>query len=620
MSYRDEYQTWCNSSVFDEATRKEARALTVEADIEDRFGKTLSFGTGGLRGVIGVGTNRMNIYTVGKASQGLADFINEETASSGSAVIAYDSRNMSYEFALTAATVFCANGIKTYLFESLRPTPELSFAVRYLHCTAGVVITASHNAAAYNGYKVYWQDGGQVVPPNDKKIIDKVNAVVSFGAVKKMDAETAKAQNLLKIIGKEVDDAYTAAVCKTVLSFAELKEEAQNIKIVYTSLHGTGNIPVRRILKELGFSQIWVVPEQELPDGNFSTVEYPNPEDPKAFSLALRLARKKDADLVLATDPDADRLGVFVKDEQTGEYVSFTGNMSGVLLADYRFSRLKERGELPSPPSDGAIVTTIVSSEMAKAVAKEYGVTLIEVLTGFKYIGEQIRLFEEAKEKNGGVANGEKYAYEYLFGFEESYGCLAGTYARDKDAIAAVAMICEAAAYYKKQGMTLWSAMKRMYEKYGYYKETSKSVTLKDEDTAGKAKDLTQRLRQTPPTAVGGLKTLAVRDYKTGVRTDMQTGETSETGLPKSDVVYFELENESWFCVRPSGTEPKIKFYFGAKGESAQAAQEQADKLEDELIRETEADYEKEAKANFSGNAQELREENAKDAGEDFAL
>lgn len=584
MDYKTEHQKWCVSATFDEETRREARALTDERDIEDRFGRSLSFGTGGLRGLIGVGTNRMNIYTVGKATQGLSDYIKAVVKGEKSVAVAYDSRRCSYEFAECAALVLCANGIRAYLFDSLRPTPELSFAVRKLGCTAGVVITASHNPPAYNGYKVYWRDGGQIVPPQDADIIARVNALTGFASVRKMTREEAEAAGLLCVIGKEVDEEYYAAVRRTALSPEIIREMAKDIRIVYTPLHGTGNIPVRRILRELGFTQVWVVPEQELPDGNFSTVEYPNPEDPKAFSLALKLARKKDADIVLATDPDADRLGVYAKDETTGEYMAFTGNMSGLLIAEYRLSQLKEKNKLPMPASDGALVTTIVSSDMAKEVAASYGITCKEVLTGFKYIGEQIRLFEEATAKNGGQTDGKKGAYRFLFGFEESYGCLTGTYARDKDAVAAVAALCEAAAYYKKQGITLCEQMRRMYEKYGYYREGLESVLLEGAEGVQKARAIVGKLLNAPPEMLGGAKVIAVRDYAAGIRRDLATGECTPTGLPGSNVAYLECENGAWCCVRPSGTEPKIKFYFGAKRDSLAAADAAVEAMREELL------------------------------------
>lgn len=468
--YREQYKYWCESPVFDEATREELKSLTDESQIKDRFYKNLSFGTGGLRGIIGAGTNRMNVYTVGKSTQGLANFINKQTTD-GSVVIAYDSRRMSPEFALDSALILAANGIKAYLFDSLRPTPELSFAVRKLHATAGIVITASHNPPQYNGYKVYWSDGGQIVPPYDKLIIDEVNAVTNYSAIKRMDRESALNGGLLEIIGAEVDDVYIAELKKLILNPNVIKKVSKDIKIVYTPLHGTGNIPVRRVLKELGFENVWVVPEQELPDGNFTTLKYPNPEDPAAFTYALNLAKQVDADIVLATDPDADRLGVYAKDTKTGTYMPFTGNMSGLLIAEYELSQREQKGLLPQNRADGALVTTIVSSNMAFDIANAYGLTVIEVLTGFKYIGEQIKLFEQAKANNGGRLDGKKYAYEYEFGFEESYGCLVGTHARDKDAVMAVTALAEAAAYYLSKDLTLCDQMANIYKKYGFYKE-----------------------------------------------------------------------------------------------------------------------------------------------------
>jgi phosphoglucomutase len=579
--YRQEYERWITESVFDEDTKRELKALTDEEEIEDRFYKALSFGTGGLRGMIGAGTNRMNVYTVGKATQGLADFINGQTTG-GSVAIAYDSRNMSPEFALDSALILAANGIKAYLFESLRPTPELSFAVRYLQCTAGIVITASHNPPAYNGYKVYWSDGGQIVPPYDKGIIEKINAVADYTAIRRTSRANAEEAGLFEIIGQKVDDAYFTAIKRTVLSPDAIFSAANDIKIVYTPLHGTGNIPVRRALRDLGFTKVWVVPEQELPDGNFSTVSYPNPEDPRTFDLALKLARKKDADLVLATDPDADRLGVYVKDN-TGSYVPFTGNMSGLLIAEYRLSVMEKKHLLPSERKNGAIVSTIVSSDMAKAMAAAYGLTHIEVLTGFKYIGEQIKLFEEAKKQNGGRTDYKKYAYEYLFGFEESYGCLVGTYARDKDAVAAVTALCEAAAYYKREGLNLCEQMERIYQKYGYYHEELYSMTLEGVSGGEKIAKIMQKLRSDVPATIGGLNVKAVRDYAIGDRTDRETGERSPLNLPESNVLYFELDG-GWCCARPSGTEPKIKFYFGVKGESKEDAAEKVRLIKEDLL------------------------------------
>ena len=559
------YEYWCTSPIFDDATKSELKSLEGNEDeIFDRFYRELEFGTGGLRGVIGAGTNRMNFYTVGKATQGLANFINKQGAAAKGVAIAFDSRRMSPEFADTAACVLAANGIKAYIFDSLRPTPELSFALRTLGCTAGIVVTASHNPPEYNGYKVYWEDGAQITAPKDAQIIGEVNAIKDYAEIKKMTTEEAKAAGLYEVIGKEIDDKYMEALKKLVLHPEAIKQMASSLKIVYTPLHGTGNVPVRRVLKELGFEQVTVVPEQELPDGNFPTVSYPNPEDKKAFALALDLAKKVDADLVLATDPDADRLGVYAKDTKTGEYKVFTGNMSGMLICEYEMSQKKALGILPD---NGALVTTIVSSNMAQAVAKEYGMKFIECLTGFKYIGEQIKFFEQSGSN------------EYVFGFEESYGCLVGTHARDKDAVVAVMALCEAAAYYKTQGITLWDQMLNIYNKYGYYKEDLFTMTFKGADGAKKMQDMMDAYRKNTPKQVGAYKVLRLRDYKNDVITDLATGETTPTGLPKSNVLYFELENDAWFCVRPSGTEPKIKFYAGIKGTSLEDSAKKLDEL-----------------------------------------
>ena len=559
------YEYWCTSPIFDDATKAELKSLEGNEDeIFDRFYRELEFGTGGLRGVIGAGTNRMNFYTVGKATQGLANFINKQGAAAKGVAIAFDSRRMSPEFADTAACVLAANGIKAYIFDSLRPTPELSFALRTLGCTAGIVVTASHNPPEYNGYKVYWEDGAQITAPKDAQIIGEVNAIKDYEEIKKMTTEAAKEAGLYEVIGKEIDDKYMEALKKLVLHPEAIKQMASSLKIVYTPLHGTGNVPVRRVLKELGFEQVTVVPEQELPDGNFPTVSYPNPEDKKAFALALDLAKKIDADLVLATDPDADRLGVYAKDTKTGEYKVFTGNMSGMLICEYEMSQKKALGILPE---NGALVTTIVSSNMAQAVAKEYGMKFIECLTGFKYIGEQIKFFEQSGSN------------EYVFGFEESYGCLVGTHARDKDAVVAVMALCEAAAYYKTQGITLWDQMLNIYNKYGYYKEDLFTMTFKGADGAKKMQDMMDAYRKNTPKQVGAYKVLRLRDYKNDVITDLATGETAPTGLPKSNVLYFELENDAWFCVRPSGTEPKIKFYAGIKGTSLEDSAKKLDEL-----------------------------------------
>ena len=569
MDYRDVYKSWCEDPYFDENTRAELRALEGnEAEIKDRFYRRLAFGTGGLRGVIGAGTNRMNIYTVRQATQGLANYIIAQDGGEKGVAIAYDSRIMSREFAREAALCLNANGIRTYLFDSLRPTPELSFAVRHLGCISGIVITASHNPREYNGYKVYWEDGAQITPPHDKNILAEVGKVTDFSQVKMMRPEAAKEAGLFRQIGREIDDLYLEQLKKQSIHPEIIKEAAKDIRIVYTPLHGTGNLPVRRVLKELGFEQVFIVKEQEQPDGSFPTVAYPNPEDAKAWTLALALAKEKDADIVLATDPDADRLGVYVKDAGTGEYISFTGNMSGMLIAEYI---LRERTKTNTMPENPAIVETIVTTDMAKAIAEDYGVALVEVLTGFKYIGEQIRLFEQTESHN------------FVFGLEESYGCLAGTYARDKDACVAVMMLCEAAAYYKAQGKTLWDAMLDMYEKYGYYKEGLATLTLKGIDGAEKIQAMMQRQRENPPKELGGLRVLAVREYKADIRKDMVTGETTGTGLPASNVLYYELEDHAWCCVRPSGTEPKIKFYFGVKGASLEEAQEKLERLKKDM-------------------------------------
>ncbi len=570
MSYKEIYEQWCSSPYFDEDTKNELLALAGnETEIEDRFYRNLEFGTGGLRGVIGAGTNRMNIYTVRQATQGLANYIISQNGQNKGVAIAYDSRNMSPEFADEAALCLNANGIKTYTFETLRPTPELSYALRELGCIAGIVVTASHNPREYNGYKVYWEDGAQVTPPHDTNIMAEVSKVTSFDLVKTMDKAAAVEAGLYTSIGAEIDDKYMEELKKQSIHPEVIKEMAKDFTIVYTPLHGTGNIPVRRVLKELGFEKVYVVKEQELPDGNFPTVSYPNPESPKAFELALKLAKEVDADIVLATDPDADRLGVYCKDTKTGEYVSFTGNMSGMLIAEYIFHEKEATGTMPANP---ALVSTIVTTDMAKVIAEAYGARLVEVLTGFKFIGEQIRIFEETGCNN------------YVFGLEESYGCLAGTYARDKDACVAVMMLCEVASWYKKQGKTLWDAMVDMYEKYGYFKEGQVPIELKGKDGAAKIQEMMAGARESFPEKLGEYKVLAVRDYKADTRKDMVTGEVTKTGLPSSNVIYYELENNSWCCVRPSGTEPKIKFYFGIKGTSLSDAEEKLQGLQDAMM------------------------------------
>ncbi|MDE5589806.1 MAG: phospho-sugar mutase [Acetatifactor sp.] len=569
MSYMDEFNFWLEDDYFDQDTKNELLSIRNNpGEIEERFYKELEFGTGGLRGVIGAGTNRMNVYTVRKATQGLANFILKQGTQAKGVAIAYDSRRMSPEFADVAGLCLAANGIKAYVFDSLRPTPELSFALRTLGCTAGIVVTASHNPPEYNGYKVYWEDGAQVTAPKDVQIIDEVKAIKDFHQCKTMEKEAAIAAGLYQVIGKEIDDKYMAELKKQIIHPDVIKEMAEDIKIVYTPLCGTGNLPVRRVLSELGFKNVYVVPEQENPDPNFTTLDYPNPEDPKAFTYALRLAKEKDADIVLATDPDADRLGVYAKDTKTGEYVSFTGNMSGMLIAEYILREKTATGTMPENP---ALVTTIVTTNMTRPITAAYNVKMIEVLTGFKFIGEQIKLFEQTGSNH------------YVFGLEESYGCLAGTHARDKDAIVAVMCLCEVAAYCKKNGKTLWDMMLDTYEKYGYYKESQYTITMKGIDGARQIAEIMDKLRKNPPKAFGTRKVLKFRDYQTDRVVDMESGAESKTGLPKSNVLYFELPDDEWCCARPSGTEPKIKFYMGVKGSSIRDAEARLEQLTEDL-------------------------------------
>ena len=569
MDYKDIYKEWLSNPYFDEDTKKELQDIADnENEKKERFYMDLEFGTAGLRGIIGAGTNRMNIYTVRKATQGLANYINKAGKASQGVAIAFDSRHMSPEFADEAALCLCANGIKAYVFDALRPTPELSFALRTLHCISGIVITASHNPPEYNGYKAYWEDGAQVTAPRDKEIITEVKNVTDYHEVKTMEKKEAMDKGLYQVIGKEIDDAYMAELKKQIIHPEIIKEVADEIKIVYTPFHGTGNVPVRRILSELGFKHVYVVPEQELPDPDFTTLEYPNPEDPKAFTLALKLAKEKNADIVLATDPDADRLGIYALDSKTGEYMPFTGNMSGMLIAEYI---LRERTATHTMPENPALVTTIVTTNMAGAITRDYGLRFVEVLTGFKYIGEQIKLFEQTGSNH------------YVFGLEESYGCLAGTHARDKDAVVAVMCLCEVAAWCKKMGITVWDQMLRLYEKYGYYKETQYAMTLKGIDGAAQIQAIMDKLRSNPPKSFGDLRVKEFRDYEKDTVLDLETGETRPTGLPKSNVLYFDLTNDSWCCARPSGTEPKIKFYMGVKGTSLEDAQARLEKLTEDL-------------------------------------
>jgi phosphoglucomutase len=562
MDYLKKYEEWLTNSYFDEATRAELASLKGnDNEIKERFYRDLEFGTGGLRGILGAGVNRMNLYTVRRATQGLANIIKKHGGEGKGVAIAYDSRRMSPEFALDSALCLAGNGIRAYLFETLRPTPELSFAVRELGCVAGIVITASHNPAEYNGYKVYWEDGAQITYPKDAEIISEVNSITDFSVAKTMKKEEALNQGLLAIIGNEIDDKYIAELKKLVVN--PISEEGKKLKIVYTPLHGTGNLPVRRILNELGFENVFIVPEQELPDSEFSTVGYPNPEDPKVFTLALKIANEVGADIIMATDPDADRLGIMAKDE-TGEFVLFNGNMTGALIAEYEFSQKAEQGKLPK---NAALIKTIVTGNMPDLIAEHYNATLIEVLTGFKYIGEQIKLFEETGSN------------EYVFGYEESFGCLVGTHSRDKDAVVAVMALCEAAAYYKSKGLTLYEQMNKIYKQYGYFKEDLVSVTLKGMEGMQKINEIMESYRINPPKTAGDYTVLKLRDYQRDTITDMETGVVTPTGLPNSDVLYFDMNDNAWCAIRPSGTEPKIKFYFGVKGATMAEAEEKLKKL-----------------------------------------
>ena len=571
-NYLEEYKKWCESPDFDEETKKELSEIKDnEKEIEDRFYKELEFGTAGLRGIIGAGTNRMNKYTVGKATQGLANYIKEQGTQDKGVAISYDSRRMSKEFSLQTALILNANGIKTYLFENLRPVPELSFAVRELKCTAGVMITASHNPPKYNGYKVYWDDGAQIVAPRDKDIIAKVRAVAEYSEIKEISREEATEKGLFNIVGTEMDDKYINTLKSLILNPEIVKEQGKNLKVVYTPLHGTGNTVAERLLKEIGIQNLYVVPEQKEPDGNFPTVDYPNPEDKKAFKLALELAKKVDADVVLATDPDADRLGIYAKDTKTGEYMTYTGNMSALLIAEYRISQMKEKGILPEK---GMFITTIVSSDLAKAIASNYGLECFEVLTGFKNIGAIMKREEEKTD-------GDKY----VFGFEESYGCLIGDYARDKDGIAAVMALCEAACYYRANNETLWDQMNNIYKKYGFYKEDQVSIVLEGAEGAEKIKKMMTEMRNKDVENIGNYRVLTFKDVDNDYVKDMTTGAESKTGLPKSNVLYYQLENNAWCCVRPSGTEPKIKLYFGVKGKDEEDATNSLETLKDAMVK-----------------------------------
>ena len=568
MDYLKEYTNWLSSSFIDENTKSELESISNnDNEIKERFYKNLEFGTGGLRGILGAGTNRMNIYTVRKATQGLANYIlnqGQEAVAKG-VVIAHDCRRMSREFCEESALVLNGNGIKTYIFDSLRPTPELSFAVRYLKCTAGIVITASHNPPEYNGYKVYWEDGGQTPYPRDEEIIAEVNQVSDFSQIKVADRAEAEQQGLFLFAGHDVDDEFIKQVKSQCIN-AEIIPESE-LCVIYTPLHGTGNVPVRRALSEAGFKHVFVVPEQEKPDPDFSTVSYPNPEDPKVFALALKLAEEVNADIITGTDPDADRVGVMVKDHNGG-YVSLTGNMTGAILTEYILSQKKAKNILPG---NAAVISTIVSTDLTEQIASNYNAAYFNVLTGFKYIGAKIKEFEQSGSNT------------YQFGFEESYGSLPGTYARDKDAVAAALLICETAAWYAKQGKTLLDALEDIYKKYGYYKESVESITLKGIQGIEDMKNIMAGLRQNPPSEVGGAAVTEVRDYQNSEIKYLSEGKAAPTDLPVSDVLYYVLADCSWFCVRPSGTEPKIKIYFGAKADSHEAADKRLAELTEDV-------------------------------------
>ena len=561
--YNKKYQEWLNNPNFDDETKEELKSIEGnEEEIKDRFYKELEFGTAGLRGIIGAGTNRMNKYTVGKATQGLANYIKARGEEEKGVVIAYDSRHKSDEFSELAALILNANGIKTYRFESLRTVPELSFSVRELNCVAGIMITASHNPPEYNGYKVYWDDGAQIVPPTDSEIIAEVNAITDFSTIKQANKAEAEKQGLYNTVGEEIDKKFIEKLESLVLNLDAIKQNQKDVKIVYTPLHGTGGMPVKRILNDLGFENVYFVSEQEQPDGDFPTVEYPNPEDPKAFQMALDLAREKDADIVLANDPDADRIGLYVKDNE-GNYVPFTGNMTAMLILEYQLSQKKAKGILPK---DSAVISTVVSTNMIYPIAENYDTKVFETLTGFKWIGEKIRQWEKEN------------SFKFMFGFEESYGCIIASHARDKDGISAVMALCEMAAFYKGQGISLYEQMQKLYEKYGYYKEKQVSIVLKGADGAQEIANKMEKIRNNPPKEIADMKVNEYRDYKNHIVLKSDSTQ-SMTDLPTSNVLYFDLEDGAWACVRPSGTEPKIKFYMGVKGKDDTDAISKLEKL-----------------------------------------
>jgi len=563
--YKEKYNEWINSDIINEEIKDELKNIKDEKEIEDRFYKDLDFGTGGLRGIIGAGSNRMNIYTVSKATQGFANYLNE-SFENPSVAVAYDSRNMSKEFATAAALTLCANGVKVFLYESLRPTPVLSFAVRHLNCKGGIVVTASHNPKQYNGYKVYDEFGGQVTDEKANKIISLVNEVKDFSMIKNMSEEEALNKGLLVYIGEDVDKAYIDEVKNLTIRKELVKEKAKDLKIIYTPIHGSGNIPVRRVLSELGYSNVKVVKEQEEPNGNFPTAPYPNPEMPQVFELALEMAKQESPDIIFGTDPDCDRIGVVVK-ESNGEFKVLTGNQTGLLLTHYVLSALKETNSLPE---NGVVIKTIVTTEGARKIAEDFGIELMDVLTGFKYIGEKIREFRESGDK------------KYLFGFEESYGYLAGEFVRDKDAVIASMLIAEMTLYYKEQGMSLYEALIKLYEKYGFYKETLISIELEGKEGQEKIASCIDALRNSPIESVEGVKISTKLDYKLSL--EESNGVKSEIKLPKSNVLKYILEDGSSFVVRPSGTEPKMKIYLAVKGSSLENAESEIERFKSKVM------------------------------------
>ncbi|EJQ57107.1 MULTISPECIES: phospho-sugar mutase [Bacillus] len=571
MNWKQEFSRWLSYAELDAELKEQLENMKQdEKKIEDSFYKNLEFGTGGMRGELGAGTNRLNVYTVRKATKGLAMFIEKlgEEAKKRGVVVAYDSRHKSPEFAMEVAATLGAHGITTYVFESLRPTPVLSFAVRHLHTASGIVLTASHNPPEYNGYKVYGEDGGQLPPKEADELISYVNAVENELTVEVADVEQLKADGLLHIIGQEVDDAYAAELNNVIINKEMVKEVGKDLKIVFTPLHGTSNISVRRGLEEVGFTDVTVVKEQELPDPNFSTVKSPNPEEHAAFEYAIRDGEKVGADVLIATDPDADRLGVAVRNHD-GEFQVLTGNQTGALMLDYLLSQKKENGTLPE---NGVVLKTIVTSEIGRTIAKAYGLDTVDTLTGFKFIGEKIKQYEESGQ------------YEFQFGYEESYGYLIRPFCRDKDAVQSVLFACEVAAYYKSQGKTLYDGLLEVFKKYGFFREDLVSLTLKGKDGAEQIQKMMATFRENPPKEVAGLTVVAVEDYKESIITTLQDGNKEEIHLPKSNVLKYQLEDSSWFCLRPSGTEPKIKFYFGVQDDSLQNSEQKLLTIKEDIM------------------------------------